>query len=301
MRRRLILAAALVLSGMAPASADWREETRVLRIGYVASADPSGDRGRLDPFRAYLSERIGLAVELSPVATFEALMDAQIGGDVQYGIHSATSFAIADAACSCMEPVGVPAAFDGSTGYYSVLVVPADSAAQSLEDTRGMRLALAAGDSVGGHLVPLREFAQAGIDPAAHFGSVREYRGPEAAIDAVIAGDADVAVGWSSLSGDPAAGYSFGVLSQMVGDGRLSAHPLRIIWQSRRIPFGPHAVRRDLAPELKALLADALASMVTDSPEALEAVDRSGYGGGGFVSVDPADYAILAALAEAPG
>jgi phosphonate transport system substrate-binding protein len=82
----------------------------------------------------------------------------------------------------------------------------------------------------------------------------------------------------------------------MVIDGRLSMDAVRVIWQSGSIPFGPHAVRTDMASELKLLLADALFDMALFAPEVLEAVDRSGIGGGGFVAIDPARYAIIAEL-----
>lgn len=287
-------------AGAALGQGGWREEMKVLRIGYLASPDPSRDAARLEPFRAYIETRISLPVELIPAATYDSLMDAEVTGRVQYGIHSATSFAAADAACACLEPLAVPSALDGSTGFYAILLVRAEGPIQSLADTRSKRLALAGEDSLAGRLVPMRAFADEGIDPGTWFGDIATYPGPEAAIAAMLAGEADIAVGWSSLAGDPLAGYSFGVLTRMVIDGKLAIDPLRVVWQSRRIPFGPHAVRRDLAPELKTMLSDALMSMVVESPDALEAVDRSGYGGGGFVAIDPAEYGVIAELVTAP-
>lgn len=305
MLRTLLLAAVFGIAAFASAAgvqAGWRDDMKVLRVGYVASSEPAADRARLEPFRAYLQEKAGLRVELIPAPTYEAMIDAETGGGVDYAIHeSATSFVIANASCACLEPLAAPAAYDGSPGYYSVLVVPADSRAETLEETEGLRLALATADSVAGYRVPMAALASSGIDPATHFASVREYPGPEAAIAALLAGNADAAAGWSSLSGEAAYGYSFGVLSQMAADGRLEGHPLRIIWQSPLIPFGPHVVRSDLDPELKAILSDALQAMVTEAPDALAAVDRTGYGGGGFVAVDAAAYAALADLVREPG
>ena len=305
MRRTILAASACILAvagqvSVALAQADWRAEMNVLRIGYLSSPDPSVDAARLEPFRAYIESRIALPVELIPSTTYDSLIDAEVTGRVQYGIHSATSFAAADAACACLEPLAVPSALDGSTGFYAILLVRAESAIQSLADARGKRLALAGEDSVAGNLVPLKAFAEEGMDVGAYFADVATYPGPEAAIAAMLAGNADLAVGWSSLAGDPAAGYSFGVLTRMVIDGKLLVDPLRVVWQSRRIPFGPHAVRRDMPAELKTILSDALQSMVVAAPEALEAVDRSGYGGGGFVAIDPAEYAVIADLVTAP-
>lgn len=292
--------ALLLVGGSDRLLADWRDEMKALRVGYLSSGAPAADSTRLDPFRAYLEARIGLPVELVPATTYASLIDAEASGRVQYAIHSATSFAAANAACQCIEPLAVASAFDGSTGFYAILLVRADSPIASLADAGGARLALSGDDSVAGRLVPLKALAAEGMDANTYFSELLTAPGPEAAIEALLAGVADIAVGWSSLSGDAAAGYSFGVLTRMVIDGDLSMDAVRVIWQSRLIPFGPHAVRRDIAPELKSLLADALFAMASEAPDVLDAVDRTGWGGGGFVAVDARDYAVISELVAAP-
>jgi phosphonate transport system substrate-binding protein len=144
----------------------------------------------------------------------------------------------------------------------------------------------------------MKAFAAAGIDPATHFAALYESAGPVDAIRALLDGRADVALAWSSLTGDAATGYDFGPLTAMVADGSLSMDQVRIVWQSALIPFGPHAVRSDMPGELKTLLGDALTAVGVESPDVLDAVDRSAYGGGGFVAASAADYAPLAALAS---
>ena len=86
----------------------------------------------------------------------------------------------------------------------------------------------------------------------------------------------------------------------MVVDGVLSMDQVRVVWQSRLIPFGPHAVRKDMPEELKALIADALTSMATDAPDVLDAVDPSSFGGGGFVAANAGDYAVIEELVAPP-
>ena len=231
-----------------------------------------------------------------PATTYAGLIDGTVEGRIDYGIHSATSFAIAEAACGCIEPLAVPAAFDGSVGFHSVLLVRSGGPIHSLPDARGARLAVAGEDSLAGRLVPLAALVADGIDPETFFARIVTMPCPEAAITALLSGEVDVAAGWSSLTGDPSSGYAFGVLNRMVSDGRLTMDTVRILWQSRRIPFGPHAVRTDMASELKLAIADALFDMAALAPEVLEAVDRSGIGGGGFVAIDPTDYGVVAEL-----
>ncbi len=244
---------------------------------------------------------MSLPVELVPATSYASLIDAEVTGRVQYAIHSAASYATAAAECDCVEPLAEPTAGDGSRGFYSILVVRADSPIHDLASSDGARLAFSGADSVAGRLVPMKAFAAAGIDPATHFASLYEAPGPQEAIAALLDGRADVAVGWSSLAGDAAQGYSFGVLARMVADGRLSMDQVRVVWQSRLIPFGPHAVRKDMPGELKTLLAGALSAMAGEAPDVLAAVDRSTFGGGGFAPVTAADYAVIGELVAPSG
>ena len=76
---------------------------------------------------------------------------------------------------------------------------------------------------------------------------------------------------------------------------------LKIVWQSPLIPFGPHVVRSDLPAELKTLIATALMAMGKEAPDALDAVDDSSIGGGGFVPATAGDYSVIEDLVAAPG
>jgi phosphonate transport system substrate-binding protein len=299
MRRLTRSAAALGLAfvlGAGTALADWRHDMKVLRIGFLSTGNAAGEMARLEPFRAWLEGRIALPVELVPSNSYAGLIDAEVSGRVQYAIDSATSFASAEAMCSCVEALAVPTAFDGSRGFYALLLSRADGPIHTLADAKGTRLAVTAEDSLAGRLVPLKGLATEGIDAATYFSATFTAASPEAAITALSSGAADVAVGWSSLAGDPAAGYSFGVLATMVAGGWLSMDQVRVIWQSPLIPFGPHAVRKDMAPELKTLLIDSLEALSGEAPDILDAVDRSAFGGGGFVPAKAGDYAVVEEL-----
>jgi phosphonate transport system substrate-binding protein len=296
---RLLAAAALMAVTATSAHADWRDDMAELRIGVVAPGGGGYRVAQLQPFRAYLETRLGVPVEIVAEPNLDALIAAQAKDDVQYAIHTAASFAIAAARCHCVEPVAAPKAGDGALGYYAVLVVKAGSPIKALDDARDARLAVGPADSVAGRLVPLGALTRTGIAPEKFFASLVEEPDPEEAIAALFTGSADAALAWSSLTGDAANGYDFGALTEMIGSGRLQPGSLRVVWQSPLIPFGPHAVRSDMAPELKQLIVEALEAMGNEAPDALEAVDRAGYGGGGFAPVTADLYAPLADLARA--
>jgi phosphonate transport system substrate-binding protein len=271
-----------------------------LRIGFLASANPRADMVRLEPFRAYLAEHLAVPVDLLPFRDYQALIAAEAGDRVNYAINSAVSYAAADAKCNCLDPLAVPTALDGARGYYALLLTRADSPIKSLADAKGARVALSAEDSIAGRLVPLRGFADAKIDPKAYFSEVVMKPGPEAAIAALLSGEVDLAVGWSSLRGDPTAGYSFGVLTRMVAEGRLAMDQVRVAWQSPLIPFGPHTIRRDAPEGFRPVLLDVLSGLAETAPEIMDAVDPTSFGGGGFVPARPEDYAMIVELVAAP-
>lgn len=292
----LVLALATLVAG--PATADWRDDFKVLRVGVLAARSPGAVVARLEPFRAWLADRAGVPVELVPVTSYRALDELEANGAVQYAIDSATSYVTTAALCDCVEPLAAPLAFDGSPGFHAVLLVRADSAIATLADIKGARVALSGDDSVAGRLLPLAALATAGIadtDIAA-----QTYQSPEAAIAALLDSAADVAVGWSSMAGEAASGYSFGVLQRMVLDGRLSMADVRIVWQSDEVPFGPHTVRKDVPEELRSLLADALVALEGEEPDIVDRLDRNGLETGGFAPVEAADYAPVASLLSAP-
>jgi phosphonate transport system substrate-binding protein len=290
--------AATLLAAPVAARADWRDEIKVLRVGVMTGANSAYRLAQLEPFRAYLEARLAVPVEIMPAQDYRALIEAQAGSRIHYAIYSATAFATAAASCRCVEPLVVPARADGEVGFYALLVARADGPIRSLADAKGKRLALAGADSVAGRLLPMKAFEEEGIVPSEYFSAVVDEADPELAISALLAGDADLAVAWSSLTGDRSAGYRFGALTALVAEGGLSMDQIRLVWQSPLVPFGPHAIRSDLPADLKPLVLDALVAMASESPAALDAVDR--FGGSGFVAADAGLYAPIEALVAPP-
>jgi phosphonate transport system substrate-binding protein len=293
-------AAAALLALTAAAGAAWRDDLTSLRVGILGGDDAAYRVATLEPFRVYLQDRTGVPVEIVPVATYDTLIDAQAAGEVDYAIYSATAYATALVKCDCVEAFAAPLAADGALGFYSVLVARSGDDIADLAAAGGKRLGLGPADSVAGGLVPRHAFTADEIDPATFFLSVTEYPTPEAAVTSLLRGEVDLAAAWSSLTGPAATGYDFGTFNHMVRDGTLSMDRVRIVWQSSLIPFGPHAIRTTLPSELKRILSGALLTMASEDPEALDAVDRLGFGGGGFASPDASLYASVVALVSPP-
>ncbi len=291
--KRLLIAVLLLLVTMPVASAAWRDDYPVLRIGMVGGAIPADTRTRAEPFRAYLEAELGVAVELFVANDYSALISGQLTGRFQATFLSATAFAAASSACNaCVEPLVTATTAEGDRGFYAVLVVPAVSAIAGPADLAGTRLAVSPEDSLAGNLLPLALFAEAGVDLSAV--TLVASAGPEDAVAHLLAGEADAALAWTGTTGDPALGYDRGVLHQLVGDGTLTMDQVAIVWTSPLIPNGPLAIAADLPADLKAALAAAMTDMAKGNPDALAAAN----GGTGFAAVAADDYAPLLLLTE---
>jgi phosphonate transport system substrate-binding protein len=137
----------------------------------------------------------------------------------------------------------------------------ADSGIESLADMEGKTLAFADPNSTSGYLVPNAELREQGIDPDAFFSSTGFGGGHEQAVVAVLNGQYDAGVTWTSGVGDINQGYSRGNLRSMVDRGMLDMSEIQIIWQSNLITNGPRVIRTDVPQELKDLVMGAMMQM----------------------------------------
>lgn len=297
-RRRAALLAALAFVGQAilagPAAAGWRDDLGTLKVGFIAGDNPAYEIARLEKFRWQLQLNLAVPVELYPARNYEALIEAQSTGRVQYTVLSSLAYLALNQRCGCAEALAQPTTAEHARGFRALLVAKKDGPVQTLADARNMRLAVGAADSLSGRRAPLAGLGAEGIDPDSYFLRIVETSDSEAALAALAAGSADVATAWSSATDPLSADSGSGPFARLAGDGTLDPASLKVIWQSALIPFGPHAVRKELAPEAKQALLRALTEMQASAPEAYDAIER-GFPGG-FVAADQAEFDALAAL-----
>jgi phosphonate transport system substrate-binding protein len=265
-----------------------------LRFAVLAGRSVAATMAAVGPVAEELERILGRPVEILPLASYAAMIDAQVQRRIDGGFYSATAFAAADSACNCLEPVVAPRASDGTLAYHAVIVTRAGSGIAALADLAGKTVAIGAADSIGSRHMQLAGLLAEGIDPAATFAAVVEADSAEAAVRLVATGGADAAFAWSSLAGGVAGGYSRGTLTQLAATGEVAMDALAVIWSSPPIGHGPFAVMRTLPGEDKAKIESYLAGLSAISPAAYDTLDP--FYGGGYAPVDPQDYAGLETL-----
>ncbi len=247
-----------------------------LRIGLLGGENTQDRLVRYDAFQKLLAAHLGIPVTLFPASDYAGVMQGIAAGQLDAAKFGASGFAGAWLDCKCVEPVVVPKQADGSTYYYSVMVVRAESDIHSLADMKGHSLAWADPNSTSGYLTPSASLKAKGIplEDGAYFSRTGFAGGHEQVVVSVMNRQFDGGVTWTSGQGDPAEGYSRGNLRTMVDRKMLRMADIRIIWQSGKIPTGPWAVRTALPAELKASFRAFLVDLPKSHPEVYDQVER---------------------------
>jgi phosphonate transport system substrate-binding protein len=253
------IAVAGVITAWGSARADWRDQVTVFRIGILGGQLVDLQLKDHACLKARTQQVLGVPVELFASRDYSGLTDGLLAGRLDTAGLGAAGYAslyLQDP--DAVEPIVTVEEQDGTLGYRSVLLVRADSPYQTLDDLRGRTLAFTERLSTSGFLIPYYELSLRGYEPRRFFGHLAFSGGHPQAVTAVLNGEADAGVTWTSGIGDQASGYSRGNLRRMVELGALNMSDLRILWTSELIPADPQVVRKDLPREAKDLYRDML-------------------------------------------
>jgi phosphonate transport system substrate-binding protein len=263
--RRLVLAGIAAFSFTASASAeDWKAKYPELTFAVVPAENASGVSERWAPFVAYLSKELGVKVTLRIANDYAAVIEGQRAGNIQIASYGSASFARARLTGVKTDAFANDINADGSTGYYSVFFVKANSSYQKVEDLKGKNLGLVDPNSTSGNNVPRFELNKMGIaDADGYFGKVVFTGSHENAVLALAQGTVDVAANqWTSDDDSTLAQMLHKGMLKNADGSPMKKDDFRIIHKSAPIINGPYAYSSDLPDDLK----DGIAKAFFDAP-----------------------------------
>ena len=291
LRRRAMMAGAGMLAAARPAraKASWAAEVPVIRIGLLGGENDADRLKRYGPYQKLLESSFGVPARLIAAADYAGVIQAFAARQIDIAYMSPASYASAWLESNGgVVPLLTAVEPDGTTAYLAVMYVRAESGITDLAGMKGRTMAWSDPNSASGYLIPRAEFRAAGIDPATYFSRTGFAGGHEQAVIAVLGGQFDAGVTWSSGQGEENQGYSRGTLHTMVEKKMLDMAKLRIIWRSRPITNGPLAVRADTPQAFKDDIVALHMAMPKEQPAVFEAVNMGS--GPGFARVTQADY-----------
>ncbi len=300
MLRRHAISAGAAAFGLGLAGVRAQAQTlKEFRVGILGGENTQDRLARYDAFQKLLSEHLKMPVKLFPAADYAGVMQGIAAAQLEAAGFGASGFAGAWLDCKCIEPVVVPQEADGSTYYYSVMVVRADSGIKSLADMKGHSLAFADPNSTSGYLIPSATLKTKGINLAdgAYFSRTGFAGGHEQGVVAVLNKQYDAAVTWTSGQGEQSQGYTRGNLRSMVDRKMLKMSDINVIWQSGKIPNGPWAIRTAVPADIKASFAAFLLDLPKSHHQVYSDIEQGA--GVGYVPATMALYKDIIELRQA--
>lgn len=292
--------AALVLS-LASTSAiaqDWHSELPAFRVGLLGGENEADRLRRNECMVEQLGELLGVPVELYPASDYAGVMQGLVAGQLDAASLGASGYAgiyLQDP--EAVEPVFVSLESDGSDGYYAMMYARADSGITSLEDMEGRSLAFADPNSTSGYLVPKAQLEMQGIDIDSYFSTTGFGGGHEQAVIAVINGQYDAGVTWTSGQGEKSEGFTRGNFRTMVNNGLVDMDDIEIIWTSDIIPNGPWVISKSVPQEAKDLWTGWMENLHETDYECYQEVSQGE--GPGFGRVDHSFFEGIVAMRRA--
>jgi phosphonate transport system substrate-binding protein len=272
------------LSDLEPLPATAPSEVLPLRVAVAAVVSPRGTIESYQPLLDYMSLKLHRPVKLVQRRTYGEINDLIAAGEVDVAFVCTAAYVIGNQAFG-MELLATPQV-NGEAVYYSLLIVPADSSASSLDDLRGRVFAFTDPMSTTGRLYPTSLIQDMGTTPEEFFSRTFFTYSHDQAIQAVANGVADGAA-----------------VDSLVYDYAVSREPalaqkVRIIHRSPAFGAPPVVVNPEVRPQLKA----ELQNLLLDLPNTAEGrAVLAAMGIEQFVLARDQDYDAVRALAEQVG
>ena len=275
-----------------PGMRDWSAQMPTVRVG-ILGGENEGDRlVRFDGYQKLLQDTFKVPVKLVLASDYAGAIQAFAAHQLDISLMSPAAYAAAFIESDGdVAPILTTQEADGSTSYVSAMYVRADSGITDLAGLRGKAMAWADPNSASGYLIPRAEMREAGIEPDGYFSRTGFAGGAEQSVVAVLGGQYDAGLAWTSGRGDEAAGFTRGVFRAMVDKKMLDMAKLRIIWRSRPITNGPWVVRQSTPQGFRDDMLAFHAALAAAHPDIYRAVDKGT--GLGWVPVRHADYQVF--------
>lgn len=226
-------------------------ETKPLRVAVAAVISPKGNVESYSALLAYIGRKLNRPVQLVQRQTYAEVNDLIKSGEVDLGFVCTSAYVVGQRDFG-MELLVAPQV-NGETVYYSLLIVPTDSAARSMADLRSKVFAFTDPMSLTGRVYPTSLVKSLDGSPEAFFARIFFTYSHDNAIKAVANKVADGA-SVDSL-----------VYDYLVAREPAVGQRTRVIHRSPAFGIPPVVVNPNLSPQLKETLRELLLQMIYDA------------------------------------
>ena len=262
----LLLSACGETKSTAP-TGSWQAKMGKIRAAVRGDEADPDIAARWENYRKHLREITGLEVETFEASDYNGVIQAVSSGQVDFATMGGGAYANVDAQVGDKaSPFLIIRQAEGNTGYYSALVVRADSPFRSIADLKGKKIAYVDFNSTSGYIYPRKTMLEQGIDPETFFGGSIMAGGATQGMLALTNGQVDGAMITVS-AGTPETGFAAGTHVTLTRRGLIDPKEIRFIWTAGPMHNSPYVVRTDRSQAFVDVMRGALAIMPYEKPE----------------------------------
>jgi len=245
--RRGLLALAFGLTAAAAAPAQ-----QVLRLTAIPDESPTELARKAEPLVQYLSAKLGMKVEYTPVTDYAAAVETLVNKKVDMAWFGGFTFVQ-----SYVRSGGktVPLVQRAEDEKFRSVFITTDPEIKSLADLKGKTLTFGSQSSTSGHLMPRSFLLQAGLDPDKDLKRVAYSGAHDATIAAVASGKVQ------------AGALNISVWEKFVADGKVDTAKVRAFYTTPPYFDYNWTVHADMPRDLQQKIVDAMTALTPDSPE----------------------------------
>lgn len=274
MFRKLFLVISIsALTAAAAGCGDSGAAEETLRVGLIPNQNPEEVEAQYQPLEDYLRDEIGREVEVSVPATYNAVVEALVSGELDMAYFGGLTYVQARQRADVSPLVTEVNPRTGTTKYHSIIITPTESNITEIEDIEGRDFAFGSVSSTSGSLYPSIMLKKAGIDYRTDLGEYTYTGGHDTTAQAVANGRVD------------AGGLEDRIFYDLRDEGAIEKGSVRIVAESEPIEGYPWVVRDTLSDEDRQALLDAYLNM--EDPELLDLMRAESYA---RVSAEDYDY-----------
>jgi phosphonate transport system substrate-binding protein len=250
----LLLFLALPFSLLYQAPESWAREDSIT-IGLIPEMNVFKQQKRFKPLADYLSKHMDIPVRLSILSRYGNIIQRVKEKDLDGAFLGSFTGALAISQLD-VEPLARPINMDGTSTYYGQIFVRKDSNIKTAADMKGKTLALVERATTAGYVFPLAWLKMQGIENLdTHFKEHFFTGSHDAAIDAVLNGDADI-------------GAAKNTIFERIRQAKpVIDRELTILVDSPRVPSNGLCVRKELPEKQKNQLKKLLLNLHLDNFE----------------------------------
>ena len=257
---------------------------QILKVSAIPDESPTELLRKFKPLGAHLAKELGMKIDWTPVNDYPAVVEGLAGRKIDLAWLGGFTFVQVRLRTGDAIPIAQRVEDEKFVSYY---IVPAASAARSLQDLKGKTFAFGSPSSTSGHLMPRFFLLKDGINPDKDFPRIAFSGAHDATVAFVASGRAEAGVLNSS------------VYERLLAKGDANAKAVRILGKTPPYYDYNWTVRGDLAPALVRKLTDAFLNLDPEDAAHKEILDLQR--ATRFIPTKPENYKGIEAAARSAG